>query len=570
MRHPAIVRRQVDQLNPHMVAQHGEVIARLLAARGVNTPQDGDLSLQSLAHFQSLKGIDAGAELLQQALLEQWSVLIVGDFDVDGATSTALAVQGLKAFGFQQVDYLVPNRFSYGYGLTPGLVGEAAKLNPNLIITVDNGIAAVDGVQAAQALGIKVLVTDHHLPGDQLPEAQAIVNPNQPGCQFPSKAACGCAVMFYLLSAFRARLKAANDPRWQVNMGQFLDLLALATVADVVPLDHNNRIMVAAGIQRIRKGQARPGIMALIEVAGRQYQRIEAADFGFALGPRINAAGRLDDMSIGIECLLTENAATARELATLLDSFNRDRRSIEQSMHDDALQALQAIKLDEQPTGVVLFEPSWHQGVVGILASRIKERLHRPVIAFAMNDEQTELKGSGRSIPGLHLRDMLDLLDKRYPNLISKFGGHAMAAGLTIAADNIQAFRQAFNHVIETQIDANLLNPELLTDGSLPASLRTIEFCYQLKTFGPYGQKFPEPCFDDYFTIIQQRIVGEKHLKLLLQDEAGQTIDAIAFNVDLDIWPNQARQAHVVYQLDANHFRGNTSLQLMVQYIEPK
>lgn len=570
MRHPAIVRRQPENVSSDMIALHGEVIARMLASRGVQSPSDGDLSLQSLAHFQTLKGIDAGAELLQQALIEQWSVLIVGDFDVDGATSTALAVQGLQAFGFNRVDYLVPNRFSYGYGLTPGLVGEAAKLKPDLIITVDNGIAAVDGVAAAHAHGIKVLVTDHHLPGDDIPDAEAIVNPNQPGCQFPSKAACGCAVMFYLLSALRAKLKAQNDPRWQINMGQFLDLLALATVADVVPLDHNNRILVAAGIQRIRKGQARPGIMALIEVAGRQYQRIEAADFGFALGPRINAAGRLDDMSIGIECLLTTNAATARELATTLDSFNRDRRTIEQSMHDDALQALQAIKLDEQPTGVVLFEPSWHQGVVGILASRIKERLHRPVIAFAVNDEGNELKGSGRSIPGLHMRDMLDLLDKRYPKLISKFGGHAMAAGLSIPIDNVQAFKQAFNQIIEQEVDQNLLDPELLTDGSLPTNLRNIEFCYQLKTYGPFGQKFPEPCFDDYFSIVQQRIVGEKHLKLMLQDEAGQTIDAIAFNVDLDVWPNQARQAHVVYQLDVNHFRGNTSLQLMVQHIEPK
>lgn len=544
------------------------VLQRVYAARGLSRPGDLELGLQALIPYSSIKGIDTAVQLLVPVVTQQKRLLIVGDFDVDGATSTALAIRALRLLGAQNLDYLVPNRFDFGYGLSPELVEVALTMKPDLIMTVDNGIASHDGVAAAQGAGIPVLVTDHHLAAATLPQADAIVNPNQPGCEFPSKAACGCTVVFYLMLALRAYLQqqqllAVAPP----NMAQLLDLVALATVADVVPLDHNNRILVEQGLRRIRAGHAIAGILALLQVAGRESSRVIAADFGFAVGPRLNAAGRLDDMSLGIECLLTDDPQRALELARLLDDMNKDRRQIEQGMQDEAMRFLQSFDLSgEMPTGLCLYQPDWHQGVIGILASRIKDKVHRPVIALARDDSGC-LKGSARSIPGLHMRDALDEVHKKAPHLMKKFGGHAMAAGLTLNEDGLNEFSHLFDQVCSAHLSEAELTQTLETDGALQVADYSLELAHALRWAGPWGQGFPEPQFEGVFTLVQQRVVGERHLKLVLQPQGSDlVIDAIWFNIDTQRWPDySATQVTCVFQLDVNEFRGRQSVQLMIK-----
>ncbi|UTF61127.1 single-stranded-DNA-specific exonuclease RecJ [Gilvimarinus sp. DA14] len=553
------------------------LLNRIYSNRGVRHAEELELTLQRLLRPE-LKGLPEAAEILADAVVAGARILIVGDFDADGATSSALGVLALRAMGAQHVDFLVPNRFEYGYGLTPEIVAVAAEREPDVIVTVDNGISSIDGVQAANDLGIAVVVTDHHLPGQALPAADAIVNPNQPGCSFSSKNLAGVGVIFYVMNALKKQLSAigwfaeAGIP--EPNMANFLDLVALGTVADVVPLDANNRILVEQGLRRIRAGVARPGILALLEVAGRGRERLVATDLGFAIGPRLNAAGRLDDMSIGIRCLLSDDVQLARELAAELDSFNRDRKAIESGMQREAMAMLDKLSVgdgQDLPWGLCLYDATWHQGVIGILASRVKDKFHRPVIVFADADDDT-IKGSARSIPGLHIRDALDAVAAREPHLLQKFGGHAMAAGMSIARENYQAFAEAFDTEVKRQLAADDLQAVLMSDGELAASEFELELARQLRHAGPWGQHFPEPLFDGEFYLVQQRIVGEKHLKLVLALDAQkqQLLDAIAFNVDLSVWPDQGiERIRAAFKLDVNEFRGRESLQLMIDYLEP-
>jgi single-stranded-DNA-specific exonuclease len=551
------------------------LLTRLYAARGVQSAAELDKGLARLIPYQQLKGIDAAVDLLVQALQQRQRILIVGDFDADGATASSVGVLGLRMLGAAHVDYLVPNRFEYGYGLTPEIVAVALQRQPELLVTVDNGISSVDGVAAAKEAGLKVLVTDHHLPGPELPAADAIVNPNQPGCAFPSKALAGVGVMFYVLLALRARLRElgwfAKAGISEPNLGELLDLVALGSVADVVPLDANNRILVHQGLARIRAGRARPGLRAVLEVAGRQHARITSTDLGFILGPRLNAAGRLDDMSLGIECLLCEDEALARDMAQQLDELNKDRKAIEQGMQREALAQLKDLPVESLPFGLCLFEPDWHQGVIGILASRLKERYHRPAIAFADAGDGL-LKGSARSVPGLHIRDALDAVAARHPGLISKFGGHAMAAGLSLPQEHFGAFAAAFDAEVRRQLSEDDLTGRLLSDGQLGAEEFHLELAKALRHAGPWGQHFPEPLFHGVFQIVTQRVVGEKHLKLVLKTECGSlTLDGIAFNVDRDIWPNpNVRWVELAYKLDVNEYQGRESVQLMVAHLAPR
>ncbi len=551
------------------------LLTRIYAARGVAHAAELEKGLARLLPAHLLKGMDAAVQLLSQALERRQRILIVGDFDADGATASCVGVLGLRMLGAAHVDYLVPNRFDYGYGLTPEIVAVALERQPDLLVTVDNGISSLEGVAAAQAAGLKVLVTDHHLPGAQLPAADAIVNPNQPGCEFPSKALAGVGVMFYVLLALRAHLRSngwfAQQNIQEPNLAELLDLVALGSVADVVPLDANNRILVHQGLARIRAGRARPGLQAILNVARRNHRRLVSTDLGFIVGPRLNAAGRLDDISLGIECLLCEDADGALWRAQQLEQLNQDRKHIEQSMQREALVQLKDLPLDNLPFGLCLFEPEWHQGVIGILASRMKERYHRPVIAFADAGEGL-LKGSARSIPGLHIRDTLDAVAARFPELISKFGGHAMAAGLSLQAVHYEAFAKAFDAEVRRQLTADDLTGRIYSDGCLAAHEFDLQLAQQLRHAGPWGQRFPEPLFHGDFKIVSQRLVGEKHLKLVLQSaQNAPALDAIAFNIDLDVWPNPTiRHAQVAYTLDINEFRGNQSLQLMVSSISPR
>ncbi|MEK1904574.1 MAG: single-stranded-DNA-specific exonuclease RecJ, partial [Pseudomonas sp.] len=551
------------------------LLTRLYAARGVQSVAELDKGLARLIPYSQLKGIEAAVELLVQALQQRQRILIVGDFDADGATASTVGVLGLRMLGAAHVDYLVPNRFEYGYGLTPEIVAVALQRQPDLLLTVDNGISSVEGVAAAKAAGLTVLVTDHHLPGPELPAADAIVNPNQPGCDFPSKALAGVGVMFYVLLALRARLRElgwfASSGVVEPNLGELLDLVALGSVADVVPLDANNRILVHQGLARIRAGRARPGLRAVLEVAGRQHGRITSTDLGFILGPRLNAAGRLDDMSLGIECLLCEDEALARDMAQQLDELNKDRKAIEQGMQREALAQLKDLPLADMPFGLCLFEPDWHQGVIGILASRLKERYHRPAIAFADAGEGL-LKGSARSVPGLHIRDALDAVAAKHPGLISKFGGHAMAAGLSLPQENYGAFAAAFDAEVRRQLSEDDLTGRLLSDGQLGVEEFHLELAKALRHAGPWGQHFPEPLFHGVFQIVQQRLVGEKHLKLVLKTECGgQTLDGIAFNIDREVWPNpNVRWVELAYKLDVNEYQGRESVQLMVAHLAPR
>ncbi|WKN20906.1 single-stranded-DNA-specific exonuclease RecJ [Azotobacter vinelandii] len=549
------------------------LLTRLYAARGVQSAAELDKGLAQLLPYRRLKGIEAAVALLVEALRERRRILFVGDFDADGATASTVGVLGLRLLGAAHVDYLVPNRFEYGYGLTPEIVAVALERRPELLVTVDNGISSLDGVAAAKAAGLQVLVTDHHLPGHELPAADAIVNPNQPGCDFPSKALAGVGVIFYVLLALRARLRELGwfAGRSEPNLAELLDLVALGSVADVVPLDANNRILVHQGLARIRAGRARPGLRALLGVAGRDPRRITSTDLGFILGPRLNAAGRLDDMSLGIECLLCEDEELAREMAVQLDQLNQDRKAIEQGMQREALAQLRELPVEELPFGLCLFEPDWHQGVIGILASRLKERYHRPAIAFADAGDDL-LKGSARSVPGFHIRDALDAVAARQPGLISKFGGHAMAAGLSLPRENFAAFAAAFDAEVRRQLRADDLNGRLLSDGPLGIAEFHLDLARALRQAGPWGQHFPEPLFHGTFQLVQQRLVGERHLKLVVRSECGVLqLDAIAFNIDREQWPNPAvRWAELAYRLDVNEYRGQESVQLVVVHIEAR
>lgn len=549
------------------------LLQRIYASRGIASVAELERGLERLLPYHDLLGMEQALELLAIAVMTQQKILIVGDFDADGATSSAVAIRALKSFGADSVEYLVPNRFAFGYGLTPELVEVATKeFHPDVIVTVDNGIANHAGVSAAKAAGIKVIITDHHLPADTLPLADAIVNPNQPGDLFASKNMAGVGVIFYVMLALRRYLSEKN---WfqqrnipEPNMSRLLDLVALGTVADVVALDQNNRILVYQGLRRIRAGHCIPGITALLEISGKNQARLMAADLGFAVAPRLNAAGRLDDMALGIECLLTDDLSAAREMAKILTDLNDERRIIESEMQEQALHALKKIQPESKPShGICLFDADWHQGVIGILAGRIKERLHRPVIAFALAN-QTELKGSARSIPGLHIRDVLADIAIKYPDLIGKFGGHAMAAGLTLARASFEKFSQAFNEIVSNKLNQVDLQNTVLSDGELASTELSLEVAEVLREAGPWGQAFPEPIFDGVFSILEQRLVGSRHLKMTLGKE-NQTIDAIAFNVDLNQWPNyRCENIKIAYRVDINEYRGKRSVQLIVEHME--
>ncbi len=570
--HRRIVRRiasGTDDLPPHL----HPVLRRVYAARGATSPQAIDYGLAGLLPYHTLLGIGEAVALLQRALERRQRILVVADFDADGATACALAVRALRAFGAGQVSYVVPDRFRYGYGLTPEIVSLARAHHPQLLITVDNGISSHAGALAARTAGIPLLITDHHLPGDSLPEADAIVNPNQAGDPFPSKHLAGVGVMFYVLMALRARLRGAG---WfqrrgiaEPSLATLLDLVALGTVADVVPLDRNNRILVAQGLSRIRAGRCVPGIAALIGLSGRNQDRVVAEDLAFAIAPRLNAAGRLADMRLGIECLLADDPVTARRLAERLDALNRERRLIQSRMHEEALKALDGLPMADHeaaPAGLCLFDAGWHQGVVGILAGRLRDRLHRPVIAFALG-AQGELKGSARSPPGVHIRDVLDAIAATHPGLISRFGGHARAAGLILAQDRLQSFAAVFDAEVRRWLSEESLQGTLYSDGALDPSELGIGLARTLADGGPWGQGFPEPLFDGDFEIAEARVVGKLHRKLVLRPYGeGPCLDGIVFNATERGWPEGLEQARLAYRLTVNEYQDFRAPQLVVEH----
>lgn len=550
------------------------VLQRIFAARGIACAQDVEHRLARLVSPQQLGGMERACELLEQALREQRRIVIVGDFDADGATGTTVAVRGLRLLGALHVDYRVPNRFTHGYGLSPALVEELLPQRPDLIVTVDNGVAAHAGVDAANAHGIAVIVTDHHLPGDSLPAAAALVNPNHDGDAFPSKALAGVGVVFYVLLALRARLR---DHGWfaqraEPDLSTLLDLVALGTVADLVPLDYNNRVLVEAGLRRIRARQACAGMLALIEASKRTPETLCASDLGFALGPRINAAGRMDDMRLGIECLLCDEPGRARELADRLSAINAERRELQAQMVEQGeatvAQYLARYGAATLPVGVVLFEPDWHVGVIGLVASKLKERLHRPVIACAPADEDgEEIKASGRSIAGFHLRDALAEVDAKNPGLLMRFGGHTMAAGLSLSAGRLAEFAAEFDAVARRRLDASLLEPVLHTDGCLAAHEYDLELARQLRFAGPWGQAFPEPLFDDEFRLVNWKLMGQTHLRLTLQHaQRREPLEAVMFGGYAGSPPPQRLRA--AFQLSIDEWNGRERLRLLIRHIE--
>ncbi|HIC6881691.1 TPA: single-stranded-DNA-specific exonuclease RecJ [Salmonella enterica subsp. enterica serovar Infantis] len=568
-------RREADE-TAELPADLPPLLRRLYASRGVRSARELERSVKGMLPWQQLSGIDNAVEILYNAFREGIRIIVVGDFDADGATSTALSVLGMRALGCDNISYLVPNRFEDGYGLSPEVVDQAKARGAQLIVTVDNGISSHAGVAHAKTLGIPVIVTDHHLPGDTLPDAEAIINPNLRDCEFPSKSLAGVGVAFYLMLALRTFLR---DKGWfderniaPPNLAELLDLVALGTVADVVPLDANNRILTWQGLSRIRAGKCRPGIKALLEISNRDPQQLAASDLGFALGPRLNAAGRLDDMSVGVALLLCDNLGEARVLASELDALNQTRKEIEQGMQAEALILCEKLERSSEtlPGGLAMYHPEWHQGVVGILASRIKERFHRPVIAFAPAGDGT-LKGSGRSIQGLHMRDALERLDTLYPDLMIKFGGHAMAAGLSLEEHKFEQFQQRFGELVTEWLDPALLQGEVISDGPLSAAEMSMEVAQLLRDAGPWGQMFPEPLFDGRFRLLQQRLVGERHLKVMVEPVGGgPLLDGIAFNIDTTCWPdNGVREVELAYKLDINEFLGNRSLQIIIDDIWP-
>ena len=551
------------------------LLERIFLARGITSELELDRTLSNLPSPWLLSGMEEMVEHLIVAISEQQKICVVADFDADGATSCAVAIKGLQLLGAGQVSFVVPNRFEYGYGLTPEIVELVKLQNPDVIITVDNGISSIEGVKDAINSGIKVLITDHHLPGSNLPAATAIVNPNLFDDKFPNKSLAGVGVIFYVLLALRSRLRDINwfetNQAKEPNLAQLLDYVALGTVADVVALEQSNRILVYQGLLRIRTGRCHPGLTALVEVSGKNPQTITASDLGFSLGPRLNAAGRMDDMSLGIQCLLSDDPALAKDIALQLDELNNDRREVESVMKHEALDYLNEMKaLDEHrlPAGVCLFDANWHQGVIGILASRIKDQVHRPVIAFAPAGKDL-IKGSARSIPGVHIRDVLSDIAAAHPNLLSKFGGHAMAAGLSLKMHDYPPFALAFDEMVSKRLANVDLEQKILSDGELTEQEMTLEIADLLQNAATWGQEFPEPIFDGVFDVIQSRIVGQRHLKLVLRKPSGDlVIDAIAFFVDKPEHWLGLRQIKVAYRLDINEFRGNRTVQFIVQYFE--
>jgi len=538
---------------------YSPTLARIFAARGISDGKELDVSLQGLLSFESLKNAGRMALLLAEAIKANRKLLVIADYDADGATACSVAVRGLRNFG-ANIDFIVPNRFDYGYGLTPEIVQLAANSKPDILLTVDNGIASVEGVAEANRLGMEVLITDHHLPGSSLPEAACIVNPNQPGCEFPSKHLAGVGVMFYVLLALRAELRKRGEITEEQGKKiiDLLDLVALGTVADVVKLDQNNRILVQQGLNRMRAGRACVGIRSLLQAAKKTTLQVSSQDLGFTIGPRLNAAGRLDDMSLGINCLLADDEQEANQIAARLDKLNRERRSIESDMQDQALAVLESTDPKER-FSIVLFDETWHQGVIGILASRLKDKFHRPTITFARANSG-ELKGSGRSVAGLHLRDGLDLVSKRFPSLIRKFGGHAAAAGLSIAEKDFDQFVSAFEDVASELLEENDLTPRIETDGPLEPSEFNLNIAKALDEH-VWGQGFPAPLFDDEFVVHNQRVVGEKHLKLRLMTK-DKEMDAILFGYNEDL-PDKI---HAVYSLNINEYNGSQNLQLIIRH----
>jgi len=538
--------------------------ARLFAMRGLTSAEELDYSLARLAPVRALENIDEAASLVIAKRNER--IIVVGDFDVDGATSTALVIRCLRAFGFSDVEYLVPNRFDYGYGLSPEIVRVAAERSPALLITVDNGISSIDGVATANELGIPVLVTDHHLPGDEIPDAAVIVNPNLKGSQFPSRNLAGVGVAFYLMARTGRMLEEQGQAGAAKIPARYLDLVSLGTVADVVPLDHNNRILVQQGLMRMRAGQSVPGIEALLQQSGRTLSRCQSTDLGFAVGPRINAAGRLEDISIGIECLLTDSAETANEYARQLDQINSERKDIESTMREQAFRFVDKLGEQRWPNCVCVYDKSWHQGIVGLIAARVRERCHRPVIAFAREDE-TYLKGSARSIQGVHIRDLLEAVSTVRPGLIEKFGGHAMAAGLTLAASALEEFKTIAAEQMQRLYPSADFSGAIVTDGPLPDAALNLGFARSLRDAGPWGSAFPEPMWSGDFSVLEQRTVGENHLKLRVRPaKGGSIIDAIAFNQAGPVYRGVVKMA---YKLDVNEFRGVENPQLVVEQIAP-
>ena len=569
-----IVRREVTGAS--LSSDLHPVIDRIYRGRNIANLDDLENGLKGLTHFNVLKGMPQAAQILANAVVQNKRIIIVGDFDADGATSTSVCILALRAMGYQNVDFLVPNRFDFGYGLSVPIVDEAAKQRAEVIVTVDNGISCIDGVTHAKSLGMQVVVTDHHLPGDVLPPADAIVNPNQPGCEFPSKNLAGVGVAFYIMLALKAELqqqghfeRAGLAPP---NLASLLDIVAVGTVADVVVLDKNNRILVHQGLQRIRAGKCRPGIKALVEVANRDCAHLTSTDLGFVVGPRLNAAGRLDDMSQGIACLLEDETIQARMIAAELDALNKERREIETGMKAQAETVLEQMALDEgdMPSALVVYREDFHQGVIGIVAGRLKEKYLKPVIAFAHQDDEI-IKGSARSIPGVHIRDVLDEVNTRYPGVIEKFGGHAMAAGLSLPVAKLQDFEQAFVDIARAHMAKLDGNHALLSDGDLSSKELCLPFAHLLRQAGPFGQGFESPLFDGEFALLDQRLVGQKHLKMVLKSDGANEVDAIAFNVDLKSWPNaMVKRVHVAYRLDINVFRGQETVQLIVEQIEAR
>jgi len=557
------------------------LLERVFSLRGINSHGELLYELKHLHPISKLMGIQPATDILVDAIKRQQRILIIGDFDADGATSTALAVRALRLMGHDKVDYLVPNRFEFGYGLTPEIVIEAQKISPDLIITVDNGISSINGVEKAKSLGYRVVITDHHLPAKNLPDADAIVNPNQRGDEFPSKNLAGVGVIFYLMLSVKSHLqklhyfseKKLSEP----NLTELLDLVALGTVADVVPLDQNNRILVEQGLRRMRSGMSCEGIKALFRIGKRNIRNAVSSDLGFACGPRLNAAGRMDDMSLGIECLLSNDPQQAMDIASALDDLNIERRAKEDSMKAEALTLLEQLDDDklsgDLPPVLCLYKETWHQGVIGILAARVRERYNRPTIIFAPadslaeGDEIIEIKGSARSISTIHIRDIFDEVATKYPNLLNKFGGHAMAAGLSLEASKLDAFTQAICEVVASHADEETFQEIHYSDGELEPDDFDLKSADDLRYAAPWGQHFPAPVFDNHFTVINKRLLKEKHYKLVLQPNYSNapTVDAIAFNVDIESWPEKGEEVHLLYRLEVNEFRDNCTLQLMVE-----
>ena len=588
-----LIRREVTGKIPPQNT-NATLLERVFALRGINDKAELVFELKHLHPISGLKGIQSATDLLIDAIKTQQRILIIGDFDADGATSTAVAVRALNLMGHINVDYLVPNRFEFGYGLTPEIVLEAQKFSPDLIITVDNGISSIKGVEQAKALGYKVLITDHHLPAKKLPDADAIINPNQLGDEFPSKNLAGVGVIFYLMLSVKSNLQKQNyftEKKIPApNLTELLDLVALGTVADVVPLDQNNRILVEQGLRRMRGGKACEGIQALFRIGKRNIQNAVSSDLGFACGPRLNAAGRMDDMSLGIECLLSNDPQTAMDLASALDDLNIERRAKEDSMKAEVMELLEQLDDDklsgDLPPVLCLYKETWHQGVIGILAARVRERYNRPTIIFAPADALTslstsalgddepvtersrsiEIKGSARSISTIHIRDIFDEVATRHPHLLNKFGGHAMAAGLSLKASQLDEFTQAICEIVQSHTDDDTFQEIYHSDGELKVADFELKSADDLRYAAPWGQHFPAPVFDNHFTIVNKRLLKDKHYKLVLRPlGASHTVDAIAFNVDIENWPEEGGDVHLLYRLEVNEFRNACTLQLMIE-----